>query len=116
MTAGFEPPAGLVSVVYKETEGNPFFIHEVVRLLVSDGRLRHSDEVTSWSVAIPEGVREVVGRRLDRLSQECNTLLTIASVIGREFTLDAIERLSELHDERSLAAAEAEPATLAIVD
>ena len=102
MTAGFEPPAGLVSVVYKETEGNPFFIHEVVRLLVSDGRLRRSDEVTSWSVAIPEGVREVIGRRLDRLSEECNALLTIASVIGREFTLDALERLSDLPDERVL--------------
>ena len=102
MTAGFEPPTGLVSVVYKETEGNPFFIHEVVRLLVSDGRLKRADEVTSWSVAIPEGVREVVGRRLNRLSEECNRVLTIASVIGREFTLEALEQLSELDDDRLL--------------
>ena len=38
-------------------------------------------------------MREVVGRRLDRLSEECNRVLTVASVIGREFELDALERV-----------------------
>ena len=42
---------------------------------------------------IPEGVREVIGRRLDRLSERCNEMLTIASVIGREFSLDQLEKL-----------------------
>ena len=44
---------------------------------------------------IPEGVREVIGRRLDRLSERCNQALTVASVIGREFTLEQLAKLVE---------------------
>ncbi len=102
ITAGVSPPGALVDAVYRETEGNPFFVNEVVRLLVADGRLERPEEVKSWSVTIPQGVREVVGRRLDHLSEECNRVLTVASVIGREFGLDALERviLRQAQDER----------------
>ena len=106
ITAGFQPPKALVTAVYKETEGNPFFVNEVVRLLVADGRLECPEEVKSWSVTIPQSVREVVGRRLDRLSPECNGILTIASVIGREFGLDALERVGDLSGDRLLEALE----------
>ena len=63
-----------------------------MRLLVAEGRLgsgrpRSSDVL----VTIPQGVREVVGRRLDRLSDECNQVLRLASVIGREFGVDVLE-------------------------
>jgi len=102
MTAGIAPPPGLVSAVYKETEGNPFFVNEVVRLLVADGRLEHPEQVKSWSVSIPQGVREVVGRRLDHLSPECNRVLTTGAVIGREFGIDALEQLSHLSEDRLL--------------
>src|SRR5262249_23258381 len=90
ITAGLTPHQAVVEAVYKETEGSPFFVNEVVRLLVTDGRLEHPEQVKSWSVSIPQSVREVVGRRLDHLSAECNRVLTIASVIGREFELDAL--------------------------
>ena len=102
ITAGITPPPGLISAVYKETEGNPFFVNEVVRLLVADGRLEHPEQVKSWSVSIPQGVREVVGRRLDHLSPECNRVLTTGAVIGREFGMDALERLSHLSEDRLL--------------
>ena len=106
ITAGFSPPEALVEAVYGETEGNPFFMSEVVRLLVSDGSLERPEVVESWSVTIPQGVRQVVGRRLDRLSEECNQVLTIASVIGREFGLDALERVSDLSGDRLLETVE----------
>ena len=93
ITSGTKPPAALVEAVYRETEGNPFFVNEVVRLLVADGRLDKPESVTSWSVTIPQGVREVVGRRLDHLSDECNRVLTIGSVIGREFDLKTVEKV-----------------------
>jgi class 3 adenylate cyclase len=102
ITAGLKPPAALVAAVYRETEGNPFFVNEVVRLLVAEGRLERPRGARSWSIDIPEGVKAVVGRRLDRLSAECNRLLTIASVIGREFELAALERVSDLDEERLL--------------
>ena len=44
-------------------------------------------------MTIPQGVREVVGRRLDHLSDECNRVLTIGSVIGREFDLKTVEKV-----------------------
>jgi class 3 adenylate cyclase len=93
-TASIEPPAALTATVHRATEGNPFFLNEVVHLLASEGRFERPDEVTSWSVEIPEGVREAVGRRLDHLSQECNELLSNASAIGQEFSLDVLERVA----------------------
>ncbi|MCI0800329.1 MAG: AAA family ATPase, partial [Chloroflexi bacterium] len=100
LVSGFAPPRGMVEAVHRQTEGNPLFVTEVVRLLVQEGEvgarhavpLRDSD---TWSVRIPEGVREVIGRRLDRLSERCNETLTIASVIGREFTLEHLRPLIE---------------------
>ena len=96
ITAGVKPPAGLVATVYQETEGNPFFVNEVVRLLVSDGRLTGEERFTSWGALIPQGVREVIGRRLEHLSEACNDLLTLAAVIGREFSAEALRLVSEL--------------------
>jgi class 3 adenylate cyclase len=93
ITSGAKPPQPLVDAVFRETEGNPFFVNEIVRLLVADGRLDKPESVTSWSVTIPQGVREVVGRRLDHLSDECNRVLTIGSVIGREFDLKTVEKV-----------------------
>jgi len=50
----------------------------VVRLLVSEGRLEDVKEVSPADIAIPESVKEVIGRRLDRLSADCNEVLSIA--------------------------------------
>jgi class 3 adenylate cyclase len=96
LTAGRTPPPALVEAVFRETEGNPFFITEVVRLLQSDGRLDRADTVASWSVEIPQGVRQVIGRRLSTLSDRCNQVLTIAAVLGREFELRVLPGVSEL--------------------
>jgi tetratricopeptide (TPR) repeat protein len=104
-TCGIAPPAALVEAVYTQTEGNPLFVTEVVRLLVQEGELapdRLSGRQT-WSVRIPEGVREVIGRRLDRLSERCNETLTIASVVGREFAFEQLEQLiDDLSSDRLL--------------
>ncbi len=104
MTAGIDPPEQMVEAVYRETEGNPFFVNEVVRLLVTEGRLEHPECVTQQSLRVPQGAREVIGRRLDRLSEECNRVLAIASVVGREFSLEVLELLGELSEDRLLEA------------
>ena len=86
LASGVSPPKGMVEAVHRQTEGNPLFVTEVVRLLVQEGELSQEKigNRDSWSVRIPEGVREVIGRRLDRLSERCNETLTIASIIGRD--------------------------------
>ena len=103
VAAGVDPPAGLTEAVHTQTEGNPLFVTEVVRLLVQEGELtQESGGRDSWTVRIPEGVREVIGRRLNRMSQRCNDTLTIASVIGREFELRQLTPLVEDASEERL--------------
>jgi DNA-binding CsgD family transcriptional regulator len=94
LASGITPPDRLVEAVHRQTEGNPLFVTEVVRLLVQERGLAVGEQ-SSWSIRIPEGVREVIGRRLDRLSERCNQTLTIASVIGREFALAHLKYLIE---------------------
>src|SRR5262245_60860156 len=103
-TLGAFPPEALVTAVHVQTEGNPFFVTEVVRLLAQEGRLTPGTllERRDWSVSVPEGVRDVLGRRLDRLSPSCNELLRLASVIGKEFGLDQLALLSEALSEDDL--------------
>ena len=97
ITSGVGPPRGLLQAVHAQTEGNPLFVTEVVRLLVQEGELNQErlKDRDSWEVRIPEGVREVIGRRLNRLSARCNEMLTIASIIGREFELRQLTSLVE---------------------
>ncbi len=87
------PAADLGPAVHAETDGNPLFVSETVRLLAAERRL---DEPATAPLAIPQSVREVIGRRLRHLSDECNRLLTFASVLGREFDLDALAGVSGL--------------------
>lgn len=94
---GFVPDEGLVYAVHTQTEGNPFFVGEVVRLLIEEGALtREQSRVAErWRVRIPEGVREAIGRRLNHLSEPCNETLSLASAIGRAFTLDQLLHLTD---------------------
>jgi class 3 adenylate cyclase len=102
MSAGVEAPAGLAAAVHEQTEGNPFFVSEVVRLLVSEGRLGADGNGAGGATAltIPHGVREVVGRRLDRLSESANRALTIGAAVGRTFGFEVVERVSGLEPEK----------------
>ena len=96
-TAGMTLSREVGEAVYAQSEGNPLFLTEIVRLLQEEGVLTQAggSETVSREVRIPEGVREVIGRRLDRLSERCNETLTIASVIGREFSLEQLDRLQD---------------------
>lgn len=58
---------------------------EIIRLMSEQGELTGQTIAADGSIRIPEGVREVIGRRLNRLSDQCNQVLTTASIIGREF-------------------------------
>lgn len=76
----------LAAALFQETEGNPFFIREVLAHLIESGKIVHENgrwvgRVTSVDeLGIPEGVREVIGRRLSRMSGDCNRMLTLASL------------------------------------
>jgi DNA-binding CsgD family transcriptional regulator len=111
----------LANVVHRRTEGNPLFAHEMLRLLAAEGLIElpaGSDHETrrgalSLPGHIPEGLRDVVGKRLARLSASTNQVLGIASVIGREFPLEVLRRVSAKSDEElELALEEATAAAI----
>src|SRR5437588_318041 len=81
----------LIAALHEETDGNPLFVGETVRLLALEGR-----------IAIPQSVRDVISRRLAHLGDECNRVLALASVLGREFALDALARLSGVSEDELL--------------
>ncbi len=96
--ANVEPRREILDRIFEETEGNAFFLSEVVNLLAQEGTLT-KDSISD--IAIPDGVREALGRRLNRLSEETNELLQIAAIIGRDFTYDTLTLLGE-RDEDAL--------------
>ena len=91
---GVIPREGVVAAVRHYTEGNPLFVGEVVRLLAAEGRLERAGDPAGLRLAIPEGIREVIGRRVARLPEQCGRVLCLASMFGRDFWLHALEQLS----------------------
>jgi len=94
--AGLDSPE-LVQALYEETEGNPLFVTETVRLLALEGLQR--DEAR---ISIPQSVRDVIARRLSHLSGECNRVLELASVLGREFAQAQLARVSDVSEDELL--------------
>jgi tetratricopeptide (TPR) repeat protein len=114
-----EPGLALARALHAETEGNPFFIGQVLRHLTETGAVSVRDgrwtyDVTVERLGIPEGVREVIGRRRSRLAQLTDDVLQIGSVIGRDFDLDVLERVSNAPEDELLASLE-EAATARII-
>jgi tetratricopeptide (TPR) repeat protein len=103
LVAGVEPSPELAVAVHQQTDGNPFFVTEVVRLLASQGRLRHVEAGRAGlAVGLPEGVKAVVAQRLGGLSDDCRRVVEVAAVFGREFELRALEPASGLDADRLL--------------
>ncbi len=92
-------PWGLAEQVYRQTEGNPLFVQEVLRYLVEEGLIGRKDgqgkagSQTTITIAIPEGLRDVIGKRLSRLSPSCNRVLSFAAVVGRNFSLVILQKV-----------------------
>ena len=98
--AGREVAGRIAETVHRQTEGNPLFVQEVVRYLGEEGLLTEDNGGTaSIAMRIPEGLRDVIGKRLSRLGHECNELLSLAAVIGREFSLDVLEPVAGLPED-----------------
>ncbi|MCH2187880.1 hypothetical protein MK280_18650, partial [Myxococcota bacterium] len=86
---GAEPSSEWVDTIAQRSEGNPFFIREIVSLLQMEQSER-SPAQPSWATQVPPAVRDVVLRRLSRTSPSCAELLQHASVLGRQWSLDLL--------------------------
>jgi|GEM_PF-133223 len=100
----------LAEALWGETEGNPLFIREILRHLAETGVIAQRPDGGYEALrrieqlGIPEGVKEVIGRRFTRLSDETNTVLKTASVVGREFGVNLVAEVSTLPIDRALDA------------
>ena len=111
----------LVDAIHEQTEGNPLFIGEITRLLLQealadDGVQHPATARSSRPLRIPEGIKEVIGRRLNRLSDATNRVLAAASVIGRAFELRLLARLLDDSDEQRCADAIEQALQARVVD
>lgn len=84
---GGQASSGFVRRLTEETQGNPFFIEETLR------SLPELEERALSRIAVPEGVKEMLTRRLAQLSPLTNQVLAVASVVGRQFDLPLLESL-----------------------
>lgn len=88
------PPGDeVISAIYERTEGNPFFVGEVARLVADEG-LTYTSARDGIITSIPPAVKDVLQQRFSRLSNNCRATLSAAAVAGREFTLGILEALT----------------------
>jgi DNA-binding SARP family transcriptional activator/DNA polymerase III delta prime subunit len=103
-----EVAPAVTEAIYDETEGNPFFIEEVVKALVEEDALDPSQAPRVFRdptlTYIPQSIRATIGRRLERVSPESARLLTQAAVVGRQFPLDVLLAITDLAEDVALDA------------
>lgn len=80
--------------ILNRTDGNPLFVTQILDYL-------STDDARAGAGAVPQGLKEVIGKRLNQLSDKCNDLLSIAALCGTDFALPAIVGLMpELSEDR----------------
>lgn len=96
---GEEVSGDFVEVVHRETEGNPFFVEEVLKALIERGSVRR--ESGRWKrcdlteLMIPQSVKEAIGHRLDGVSEQCNDVLRVSAILGKAFTFEELAVAAE---------------------
>ena len=86
--------SSLVQVLRDTTEGNPFFLHEVLRQMAADGQLAAGGTGKAALLNVPRGVSEFIKRLTQPLPDNARQTLEVASVLGREFPIDALAAAS----------------------
>ncbi|HEY5857704.1 MAG TPA: BTAD domain-containing putative transcriptional regulator [Aldersonia sp.] len=103
---GSWPTADLVGAIETRTEGNPFFVRELSRLLRDSGRLGDGKNATDVSAGVPSGIRDVVRGRLAGLDTATTRLLQVAALIGKQVDLELLAAAAELDIDAVLDALE----------
>jgi len=99
-------PTEFCRMVYAKTKGNPFFAEEVVKSLKEEEIIYREEDKWKFKeiskIEFPETVKNVVKARIDRLDDECQNVLTLASFVGNDFTLEVIGALTGIEENRLL--------------
>jgi hypothetical protein len=99
-------PARLRTRILEKTEGNPFFVEEVVRTLIEGGAIVRNESGNRWQatgegeeIEIPGNVQALLTARIDRLEEDARSTLQLASVVGRSFYYRVLARIVEMVDD-----------------
>jgi serine/threonine protein kinase/tetratricopeptide (TPR) repeat protein len=99
-------PAEFCKLVYEKTRGNPFFTEEVLKSLKEEEIVyRHENKWAFKDISkidFPENVKNIVKTRINRLDEDCQSVLTLASFIGNDFTLDALSGVTGIEEDKLL--------------
>ena len=100
------PGRGLAHALQRETDGNPFFVGELLRHLSETGAITRDNVSGRWvgvdsleAMPLPDSVREVIGARVGRLGPTAGRVLALASVIGQEFDFDVLATAARINDD-----------------
>ena len=99
-------PREFCELVYGKTQGNPFFVEEVISSLKEEGVIYR--EKNEWKIkevskiALPETVKSVIKKRLSRLDDESQRVLSLASFVGKDFTYNALSAVTGLENDKLL--------------
>ena len=95
-------PQRLRQMILEKTDGNPFFVEEVVRTLIDSGAIVRDESGEHWraateidDIAIPENLQTLITSHFDRLESEVRSTLQMASVIGRSFYYKVLKLVSD---------------------
>src|SRR6202042_3121161 len=96
-----EAPESLVSLIYEESQGYPFFVEEVYRHLLEEGKVfdaagQFRTDIKIDEIDVPENVRLIISRRLERLDENEKRALAAAAVIGRSFSFQLLTAVSQI--------------------
>src|SRR5260370_8962253 len=96
-----ETPENLVSLVFAQNEGNPSFVEELYRHLLEEGKLfdaagQFRTDANVEQIDVPENVRLIIGRRLERFDENEKRVLAAAAVIGRSFSFQLLNEISQI--------------------
>jgi class 3 adenylate cyclase len=95
-------PPELRTLILRKTEGNPYFVEEIVRTLIEQGVVYQTEDGLHWKtatrvedIAIPDSLQALLMSRIDRLDRETRSTLQLASVIGRSFYYRILKSISD---------------------
>ena len=99
-------PRDFCELVYDKTQGNPLFVEEVMKSLKEEEVIYR--EKDKWKIKqisrieFPKTVKGVIRKRLGRLDDECQNVLTLASFVGKDFTFEALCRVTGIEEDKLL--------------
>jgi hypothetical protein len=97
-----QAPESLLSAIFEESQGYPFFVEEVYRHLIEEGKVfdaagKFRPDITIDESDVPENVRLIISRRLERLDENEKRVLAAAAVIGRSFSFQLLTEISQIN-------------------